>query len=94
METFLSEENPCYEKVPPKQQPEVSTAMAFEEFTHNIVEKTSTEWDECLDYLGNDENSRVKEGLILLYVILVPIYYGILLVFLNALRRQIKHGND
>ena len=94
METFLSEENPCYEKVPARQQPEVSTAMAFEEFTHHIVEKTSTEWDECLDYLGNDENSRVKEGLILLYVILVPIYYGILLVFVNALRRQIKHGND
>ena len=88
MNSFISEENPCYEKVSITDR-HVSTALAFEEFTKK--DETTTEWDECLDYLEKG-NSRMKEGLGLLYIILVPIYYAVILILVNALRRDLKNG--
>ena len=99
MDSYISDENPCYEKVPSGlERQKVSTAarayaaMAFQEFTsNNNVEMltTTTEWDECLDFL-DDKNVRIKEGLILLYEILVPLYYAASFIFLNALRGEMN----
>ena len=95
MDSYISDENPCYEKVPSgleRQKVSTAAAMAFQEFTsNNNVEMltTTTEWDECLDFL-DDKNVRIKEGLILLYEILVPLYYAASFIFLNALRGEMN----
>ena len=98
MDRYISEENPCYEKVVPLdlERQKVTTAMAFQEFTsNNNVEvemlTTTTEWDECLDFLDG-KNVRIKEGLKLLYVTLMPFYYSATFILLNALRGEMNNG--